>query len=132
MKILIVVWYLVGIAGFLILPLQGWFQLLTPFGMLAATALLMVFHEPKTLKTGLFFGGIALLGFIAEVVGVNFQVLFGFYRYGSTLGPKLWETPVIIGLNWLVLVYCIASITRRLRDNWFFPLISAALMVVFD
>jgi len=131
-KIAIILWYLVGIIGFMIRPLQPVFQQLTPFGMVMAAALLMFFHEPKNLKSGLVFSGIVLLGFVVEWIGVNTQTIFGFYIYGNSLGPKLWNTPIIIGLNWLVLVYCITSLAKPVRNTWYFPLIGAATMVAFD
>ena len=131
-KIAIVLWYLVGIAGFMIRPLQPVFQQLTPFGMVMAATLLMFFHEPKNLKSGLAFLGIILFGFVIELIGVNTQAVFGFYIYGDSLGLKFWNTPIIIGLNWLVLVYCITSLAKPIRDTWYFPLIGAATMVAFD
>jgi len=131
-KIAIVLWYLVGIIGFMIRPLQSVFQQLTPFGMVMAAALLMFFHEPKNMKSGLVFSGIVLFGFVVELIGVNTQTIFGFYIYGNSLGPKLWNTPIIIGLNWLVLVYCITSLAKPIRNTWYFPLIGASTMVAFD
>ena len=131
-KIAIVLWYLVGIAGFTIRPLQPLFQKLTPFGMLMAATLLMFFHEPKDKRSGLIFLGIILFGFVIELIGVNTQAIFGFYIYGNSLGPKLWNTPIIIGLNWLVLIYCISALAKPIRDTWYFPLIGAATMVAFD
>lgn len=131
-RIVVIVWYLVGIAGFLIHPLRPLFQQLTPFGMVMAAVLLLYFQEPKNLKSWFVFAGIALLGFVAELIGVNTQRLFGVYTYGDTLGIKLWNTPLILGLNWLVLIYCIAALSKNIRDNWYFPVIGAATMVAFD
>jgi putative membrane protein len=131
-KILITVWYLVGVAGFTIEPLRTLFQFLTPFGMLAATILLLAFHEPRNFKSGLIFATIAISGFVVELIGVNTGILFGTYEYGPTLGLKIWNTPLTIGLNWLVLVYCVASLLRPIRDNWYFPVAGAMAMVAFD
>ena len=130
--VLIIIWYLVGVAGFLIPRLKPLFQLLTPLGMVLASFLLMFFHEPKNLKSGLVFVSIILLTFLAEMIGVNTQRLFGHYQYGVALGPKLWNTPIVIGLNWLVLVYCISTLLRKIRDRWYFPLAGALMMVAFD
>lgn len=131
-KIIIVLWYLVGIAGFLIHPLRPLFQVLTPFGMIAAAILLLYFHKPKNLKNWLIFAGIALVGFFVELIGVNTQVLFGHYEYENALGFKLWNTPLVIGLNWLVLIYCIASLAAKIRNTWYFPIVGALAMVAFD
>ena len=131
-KILVIVWYLVGVAGFVIQPLRPLFQGLTPFGMVMAAALLLYFHEPKNLKSWIVFSGIAIIGFSAELIGVNTHRLFGTYTYGSALGFKIWNTPLTIGLNWLVLIYCMAALTGKIRNNWYFPLIGATAMVAFD
>jgi len=94
--------------------------------------LLLYFQEPKSLKNWIAFAAIALVGFVAELIGVNTQRLFGVYTYGDTLGLKLWNTPIVIALNWLVLIYCIAAMSKNIRDNWYFPVIGAATMVAFD
>lgn len=131
-KIVVFLWYLVGIAGFMIRPLRPLFQLLTPWGMAAAAVLLICFHVPRNLKSWLFFSAVALAGFFAELTGVNTQLLFGHYVYGDVLGFKLWNTPLTIGLNWFVLVYCISVLGKPMRDHWYFPLVGAAAMVAFD
>lgn len=128
----IVLWYLVGIAGFMIRPLQPYFQTLTPWGMVAASVLLVLFHEPKNLKSTLIIMGIALFGFVVEVIGVNTQAIFGYYIYGKTLGLKFMNTPLVIGLNWLILIYGINVIAKPIRNTWYFPLVGATAMVIFD
>lgn len=132
LTILIVVWYLGGVVGFLIPSLKPFFQQLTPLGMIMAAVLLLYFHEPKNLKSWLIFSGIVLVSFAAELIGVNTQRLFGNYEYGVALGVALWNTPIVIGLNWLVLVYCISALTKTIRDRWYFPLAGASAMVAFD
>ncbi len=132
LTILIVFWYTGGVIGFLTPDLKPVFQQLTPFGMGLAAVLLLYFHEPKNLKSWLFFAFIVLFSFIAELIGVNTQLLFGKYEYGIALGFKLWNTPLVIGLNWLVLVYCIASLAKSFRNRWYFPLAGASVMVAFD
>ena len=51
-----------------------------------------------------------LIGFSVEGIGVATAVLFGSYSYVSAFGFKLFETPIMIGVNWLFLAlstYCI-------------------------
>ena len=132
LTILMVVWYLGGIVGFLIPALKPLFQQLTPVGMVLAAALLIYFHEPKNLKSWLTFAGITGFCFIVELIGVNTQLLFGNYQYGVALGFKLWNTPLVIGFNWLALIYCMSVLTKTIRDRWYFPLVGASAMVAFD
>lgn len=129
---MIIVWYMVGIIGFTIPALKPMMQLLTSLGMVMATVILMIFHEPAKLKSWLMFSGIALTGFLVELIGVNTGRLFGHYEYGVALGPKLWNTPLVIGLNWLVLIYCVSTLLNPIRRRWYFPLAGALMMVAFD
>lgn len=131
-RVVIVLWYLVGIKGFLIQPLRPLFQSLTPYGMLVAAVLLFLFHEPQNRKSWFVFISIALFGFLIEMIGVNTHVFFGNYEYGPALGLKILKTPLAIGINWLVLIYCIAAMLKRYQSRWFFPLIGALAMVIFD
>jgi len=128
----LIIWYLVGIAGFLIQPVRPLFQVLTPWGMLMAAIVVIGFHEPVSRSSYLVFASIALLGFIAELIGVNSQLLFGNYSYGKVLGFKVLETPLVIGLNWLVLIYAIAAWLTKFRRYWFFSIIGTGCMVAFD
>jgi len=45
------------------------------------------------------------VGVCVELVGVNTQLLFGQYSYGSVLGVKFFGVPVLIGVNWFIIVY---------------------------
>jgi len=47
---------------------------------------------------------IYLFGFIIELIGVKTHYLFGNYEYGNALGIKLMGVPIIIGLNWIVVI----------------------------
>jgi putative membrane protein len=131
-SLIIVIWYLVGITGFSIPTLMPIFQTLTPFGMLAAAIVLFYFHQPWRTKSILVFAGIALIGFMAELIGVNTNLIFGQYQYGQVLGFKVFNTPLLIGINWLVLVYCISAMAKAIRHKWYFVLLGALLMVGFD
>ena len=73
LPVLMVFWYLGGIVGFLIPGLKPLFQLLTPVGMVLAAALLLFYHEPKNLKSGLFFAGIIGFCFVVELIGFSWR-----------------------------------------------------------
>ena len=47
-----------------------------------------------------------LIGFMAEVIGVNTGLLFGNYNYGKALGIRFLQVPLIIGINWFVIIFC--------------------------
>lgn len=130
--ILIVAWYTGGIVGFLIPAVKPLFQQLTPVGMVVAAFILLFYHEPKNLKSALAFAGIVGFTFLAELIGVNTQRLFGHYMYGPALGLQVWNTPVVIGLNWLVLVYGLSVLLKNYSSHWYYPILGAAAMTAFD
>jgi bisanhydrobacterioruberin hydratase len=103
----LILFYLVGITGFIIPGTWPFFSSLIPLALLLNAGFLYFFHQPGfNLKTSVVFLAIFIASFFAEVIGVHTGMLFGEYIYGKGLGPKIMETPLIIGLNWLMLVYC--------------------------
>ena len=43
-------------------------------------------------------------GFVEEAIGTNNGVIFGEYTYTSVSGFGLFNTPPLIGANWLILI----------------------------
>jgi bisanhydrobacterioruberin hydratase len=76
---------------------------------------------------------IALLAFLIEVIGVHTGVIFGNYTYGESLGMKLLNTPLIIGLNWVFLVYSTAAVFEYVDFHPFIKIGLASLtMLLYD
>jgi len=129
----IVIFYVVGIAGFTIPFLQPVFKVITPLALLLGVYLLAIYHGKFSVKSLIIFFTVFLTGLLVEVIGVNTGLIFGEYTYGKTLGPKIWNTPLMIGVNWLFLVYAIASITEKLKAPAMVQiLISSLMMIVYD
>lgn len=110
----ILLWvYGVGLAGMLLPFTRNLFIQITPLNLLFAVAFLFWRNMPekKVIVTGFF---ILITAFLIEAAGVNTGRIFGSYSYGRALGPALWNTPLIIGLNWFALIYCTNAIARQL------------------
>ncbi len=130
--ILLAIIYLVGIIG-LNGSWQAVFRLLTPFNLLLTAAVLLFFHEDKRNSLGTFGLLCMLLGYSVEVLGVKTGFPFGNYQYLTTLGIKLFDTPLMIGVNWLILTYACGMIAHRFPvPNWQKALVAAALMLFMD
>ncbi|MCW0483222.1 carotenoid biosynthesis protein [Gaoshiqia sediminis] len=132
LKLVLVLLYLVGIAGFSMNWSYNLFVWLTPFNLLLTLAMLLWAHEGWDTKTTLILTSIALIGFVAELIGVQTQWLFGHYWYGPVLGPKLLQTPLLIGINWLVLAYGVYVLLSPLNLGKLMPFAGALIMVLFD
>ncbi|MCS7019403.1 MAG: carotenoid biosynthesis protein [Cytophagales bacterium] len=94
-------------------PTSAFFVSLTPLNLLISLGMLLYFHSHRTL---LFFISCLLIwagGFLVELAGVQTGQLFGQYAYGDVLGIKLWDTPLIIGVNWLLLIYAISALVAH-------------------
>ncbi|SKB62291.1 carotenoid biosynthesis protein [Daejeonella lutea] len=130
---IIVLFHLVGLYGFTHPALTDLFIALVPFHLLLMLALLIVSGYDGTAQIRLFATAVFFTGFMVEVVGVNTGLIFGSYTYGETLGLKIWETPILIGVNWLVLVYSTGVLLYPLRMNkYLFALFGAILLVGID
>lgn len=130
----VTVFYAVGTLG-LLLPFSfPLFVKLVPFALLLSFLLLFFFHTgPFGLREFVVFATVYTVSFLAEVAGVATGELFGSYHYGSALGLKLLETPLIIGLNWLFLVYATAGLAGRLKVHPLLRIITGSLaMVAYD
>ena len=112
---------------------RPYFELATPFNLLLISLLLLFFHQDWNYTFVVFAVLCAVLGFLVEVAGVHTGVIFGDYAYGPTLGFKLWDVPLLIGLNWLVLIYCTGMITYRATPYWVVnAVLGSTLMIVLD
>jgi bisanhydrobacterioruberin hydratase len=45
-------------------------------------------------------------GIVVEIVGTSTGYLFGQYEYGKMLGVGIKNVPLVIGINWFIIMYC--------------------------
>lgn len=133
-KRFLVIFYIIGIAGFLWPYSRDLFINLTGLALLLSTFLLFWFHRSGfNKKSVIVFITIYLAGFFIEVIGVDTGAIFGHYTYGSGLGPTIFGTPLMIGVNWLMLTYCFASILRSMKlTGVAIIILGSAGMLVYD
>jgi len=113
--LVIILFHVVGLAGFFIPAATPLFLRLVPFHLLLMLVIVIISHYRPDEK---FFGFALLLfvlGFTIEWIGVHKHWLFGNYMYGNTLGTKLFGIPLTIGVNWFVLVYATGVLMKRTR-----------------
>ena len=126
--------FFVGIIGHLYDPLRNLMLLLTPATLLL-TGLIVLFYSYKSSSNNflLWTAFTYIITFILEVIGVKTGLIFGDYYYGSTLGIKFFDVPLIIGFNWVFVILGSISISRLLTNNIFLSsVISALIAFIFD
>ncbi len=132
--IFFIVFYVVGIVGLSIELTQFLFVKLIPFALILSFVALISFQKGAwNNKSRSAYILIFILGFAIEVIGVNTKIIFGNYIYGKSLGFKIFETPIIIGMNWLFLVYTSTCIFENRKINqWLKIFFSSGIMLIYD
>jgi putative membrane protein len=105
-----------GLIGILFSSHKDWFIENTFINLLLMTVLIVITHASKNVRFFLFFIVAFITGFCAEVLGVNTGFLFGNYSYGDVLGIKLFDVPLIIGINWFIIIYCTGMATQAYEN----------------
>ncbi len=129
----LIIFHAVGFYGLSFSSDPAWYQSLTPLNLLLTIALLFSFHKSWNTTFFIFAAIVMLVGFFAEIIGIHTGLLFGNYQYGISLGFKLGEVPLLIALNWLLLVYITGVLVQPLPVPWLLKaLLAAVLMVLLD
>jgi putative membrane protein len=130
--LLLAVVYMVGIIA-VVSGRGAEIMTLTWANLLFAAGVFLLNAEKIDRKYLLWFFVVFVAGYGVEVIGVKTGVIFGEYSYGEILGTKLLETPLIIGINWAVLVFATASLVQGFRvSNFVKAFIAAGIMVAYD
>ncbi|MBK8491186.1 MAG: carotenoid biosynthesis protein [Saprospirales bacterium] len=111
------------------------FILLTPLNLLFSLVVALYFHQNRSSRLTWFLVLSYFLGFSAELFGVQTGILFGEYAYGAVLGPKIWGTPVMIGVNWMLVSYTAGMVVNAVVPEWSWQVravLGALLLVVLD
>ncbi|MCH6200548.1 carotenoid biosynthesis protein [Aquiflexum sp. LQ15W] len=132
-KGIISAFYVSGIIGLSIPIVRPYFQMMTPFTLILSLGILLLFHSGWNKSFGVFAVLAIILGFGSEVMGIHTGFPFGDYEYGETLGFKLFEVPLVIGVNWLLLVYLTGNLfSSKIKHDGLAAGLAALLMVAVD
>ena len=135
-----VLFHSIGLIGLLFFD-KAFFLAATPFNLLLSFVLLIWTQTDKNSSFFLFVAACFIIGIVVEVIGVNTGFLFGDYAYGNVLGPEIKNVPVLIGINWFLIIYCcgisintllMKAINRIAADTGKKPMAMKALSVIID
>ncbi len=100
-----ILFHAVGLVGILVFKSEIIIRS-TPINLLLMFALITWTQEEKNTFFFIFLLAAVTVGIAAEIIGVNTGQLFGSYNYGEVLGYKFKGVPLIIGINWFIIIYC--------------------------
>lgn len=130
--IILIIIYLVGLIG-LNTQYRDQIAALTPYTLILSGILILINHREWNRYFAIYFVAICIFGYLVELTGIETGLVFGNYAYGDTLGYKLYEVPVVIGLNWFLLVYSSGMVSNIFKYGIFIKsIIGATMMVIID
>jgi len=130
----------IGLVGILFSK-NNFFVQSTPFNLLLSFFLLIWTHPEKNKSFYFFISIVFIVGFLSEVVGVNTGLLFGDYHYSKILGIQLFQVPILIAVNWFIIIYCsgigthvlLNKVIHRVAKDYNEPSLKLkAMSVIFD
>ena len=132
--VLVITIYLVGAIGHLIPATLPLILSTTPYILFGlGLVVLGPILRGKSLAFWLWSVGTCAFTFMLEAIGVATSKIFGPYTYGAVLGPKLWGVPILISLNWLLVIIGAVSLTsRRVKNPVLFVIVIGILTLLFD
>ncbi|OGU36371.1 MAG: hypothetical protein A2315_17060 [Ignavibacteria bacterium RIFOXYB2_FULL_35_12] len=126
--------FFVGMIGHL-LPITKLLMIsLTPFTLLLAGVVTLYASVQKgNLKLIIWCSIGYTVIFTLEVAGVKTGFIFGSYQYGDILGLKLFDVPLIIGFNWVIVILGAIGIASRIhRSALQIALLTGTFAALFD
>ena len=132
--ILLMLIFSVGIIGHTISYTRDIMRFLTPF-TLSLTSVVVFFTFFNRVNKNFFYWFFLTFvsTFILEVIGIKTGLIFGSYTYGNVLGPHLLDVPLLIGINWALIILGAILISAKLTKNKILmPLLAGLFAVTFD
>lgn len=131
--LILIIIHLVGIIGLSIPNFQSLFLSLTPLNLLISTIILFSFHKNRNSWFYIFIFSVFIISFSLEALGTATGIIFGNYTYTSVLGPRFFNTPLIIGVNWVLLIYTAGTVVDPLKAGLLVKsILASGLLVLYD
>ena len=132
--ILLALIFSVGVIGHTISYTREIMLILTPFTLvLTSTTVFLSFFNRVNKNFYYWFSLTFLVTFLLEAIGVKTGLIFGNYSYGNVLGPKLLSVPLLIGVNWALIILGATIIAASITKNKIIlPSLAGFLAVTFD
>jgi putative membrane protein len=131
--LILVIFYTVGTVGLLLPERKEYFLSLSFFNLTLSFVILVLARKKNLFLFFIFLIICFIVGFSAELIGTRTGWLFGSYYYGTNLGYKIYGVPLVIGLNWGILIVTSASIANLFKfSNTVKVILSVLLMILLD
>jgi putative membrane protein len=103
-----IIFHVVGLIGILFFK-SDLIIASTPINLLLMFGLILYTQNTRNTSFYIFILTCFIIGICIEIIGTSTGILFGNYAYGNTLGAKVLNVPIVIGINWFVVMFCCGS-----------------------
>lgn len=136
----LVVMFTVGAAGHLIPSAVSWMLRVTPAFSLLTTAMVLVPYIATGGRSFLLWAAVGYaFALLLDVAGLSYAGMVGQFEFGETLGWKWRGVPLLVGVNWMMVLNGAVCAAGRVippeADKWRRPavaLLAGLILVVFD
>jgi bisanhydrobacterioruberin hydratase len=99
-----ILFHVIGLVG--MFYNKDFFVTTTPLNLLLMAGLLFYTQQKINVHFLLFVVICFVVGIVIEIIGTSTGYLFGEYQYGKMLGVAVKNVPLVIGINWFIIMYC--------------------------
>ncbi len=96
---------------------KDFFVAATPINLLLMFGLLLYTQQKINFQFILFAIVCFVVGIWVEIIGTSTGILFGKYAYGTTLGLSFKDVPLVIGINWFIIMYCCGVTVHKVLER---------------
>lgn len=130
----IIIFHLVGLLGFILPAAIPYFTKLVPFHLLLMFGIIVLTYNDGFKRLSMFLAGAFLCGYLVEVLGVQTGKIFGSYYYGDTMGFKIASVPLLMGVNWIILIFSVGQMVKmlKIRNSTLAALIGGLFLILLD
>ncbi len=126
---ILILFHCIGFVGIAFINKEV-FANLTMMNLLLSLLLVAVSHQGSNKAFIFLFLFTWMLGYAVELLGIETGFPFGNYQYGHSLGPRLFDVPIIIGVNWFLMVMGGGYLALRFFSHKVVRVVVAALVMV--
>ena len=126
---LLVLFYFFGTFGICTEEFKYFFLPLTPINLLLTLFIFYKINNDFSNRFLILSLIIFFIGYSVEAIGVATGMLFGSYSYGNLFGFKVFETPLLIGVNWLFLSLSVHGVVQYFTKNALILIIIPAFLM---
>jgi bisanhydrobacterioruberin hydratase len=110
-----ILFHTIGLVGMFIN--KDFFVATTALNLLLMAGLLFYTQEKINLPFLIFVAFCFTIGLVVEIVGTSTGYIFGEYAYGKMLGISFRNVPLVIGVNWFIIMYCSGVTVYTILDK---------------